>query len=175
MDRRKFIRSSATTAAAAAAATALAPAANAAGSGDKYLKSVIGLINDWKRKDIDAVLARISDDIVWYTHVGSPPKRGKAEMRAFLQAMAAGISDIRWRIYNHAVSGNRIFLEGADDFVVDADKRRVAIPYMGVMTFRGALICEWRDYFDRALFDRLKAGEPVPPEIAALLDRPGVP
>lgn len=176
MDRRKFLSHSGKTAVAAAAAGALGvDTARAGGGNDKYMKAVIGLINDWKRKDIDAVLARVTDDIVWYSHVGSPPKRGKAEMRAFLEAMAGGISDIRWRIYNHAVSGDRIFLEGADDFVTNADKRRVAIPYMGIMRFRGPLICEWRDYFDRALFDRLKAGDPVPPEIAVLLERPGVP
>jgi hypothetical protein len=56
-----------------------------------------------------------------------------------------------------------------------AENRRVAIPYMGIMAFRGTLICEWRDYFDRGLFDRLKAGETPPPEIAELLNRPAIP
>jgi limonene-1,2-epoxide hydrolase len=160
MDRRKFIRASGTTALAASAAAALTAGAGGGTSGKASIDAVIGLISDWKRKDIDAVLARVTDDIVWYTHVGSPPKHGKLEMRAFLEPMAAAVSDIRWRIYNHAVSGNRIFLEGADDFVLTAEKRRVAIPYMGIMTFRGPKISEWRDYFDRALFDKLKAGEP---------------
>jgi len=41
------------------------------------------------------------------------------------------------------------------------------------MVFRGGLLSEWRDYFDRALFNRLKAGEPIPPDTAALADRPG--
>ena len=92
-----------------------------------------------------------------------------------IEAFGAALTDVKWRIFAHAVSGQQIFLEGADDFVLIAEKRRVAIPYMGIMTFRGGLICEWRDYFDRALFDRLKAGETVPPEIAKLLDRPSVP
>lgn len=175
MDRRKFIRASGTAALAASAGAALGSGGGSSKAGKASIDAVVALISDWKRKDIDAVLARVTDDIVWYTHVGSPPKHGKVEMRAFLEAMAAGISDIRWRIYNHAVSGNRIFLEGADDFVLTEVKRRVAIPYMGIMTFRGSKISEWRDYFDRTLFDKLKAGEPVPPEIAALLDRPGVP
>ena len=66
-------------------------------------------------------------------------------------------------------------MEGVDDFVMIKDQRRVAIPYLGTMVFRDGLISEWRDYFDRGLFDRLKAGEAAPADIAALADRPGVP
>jgi limonene-1,2-epoxide hydrolase len=175
MDRRKFMLASASASIAAAPAVARAARGDSHTTGSSYIDVVTGLITDWRRKDIDAVLSRITHDIVWYTHVGSQPKRGTAEMRAFLEPMAAGISDIRWRIYNHAVSGNRIFLEGADDFVLAAENRRVAIPYMGIMAFRGSLICEWRDYFDRGLFDRLKAGETPPPEITELLNRPAIP
>lgn len=169
MNRRTFVK-------ATGASTLTAAAANSgAASKTAYIDAVKGLISDWRRKDVDAVLARVTDDIVWYSHVGTPPKIGKAAMRAFLEAFGAALSDVKWRIFGHAVSGQQIFLEGADDFVLVAEKRRVAIPYAGVMTFRAGLICEWRDYFDRALFDRLKAGEPVPPEITKLLDRPGVP
>ena len=175
MNRRSFIRISGSAALAASPAAVVSAAGRAKMADKHYINAVTGLISDWRRKDIDAVLARVADDIVWYNHVGSPPKHGKAEMRALLEPMAASITDIRWRIFNHAVDDNRIFLEGADDFVLIAEKRRVAIPYMGIMNFRGSLISEWRDYFDRALFDRLKAGEPTPPEIAVLLDRPTVP
>lgn len=167
MQRRTFIK-------ATAAGTLVASATSSGAAGDTYLDRVRGLISDWQRRDIDAVLARVTSDIVWYSHVGSPPKIGQAQMRAFLEPMAAAMSDIRWRIFGHAVRGRQIFMEGVDDFVLTAEGRRVAIPYMGVMTFRGALISEWRDYFDRALFDRLKAGAPVPPEIAKLLDRPAI-
>ena len=170
MNRRTFVKATgATTLTVAAAATSGAPSKTA------YIDAVTGLISAWRRKDIDAVLARVTDDLVWYSHVGTPPKLGKAAMRAFLEAFGSAISEVKWRIFAHAVSGQQIFLEGVDDFVLTAEKRRVAIPYMGVMTFRGSLISEWRDYFDRALFDRLKAGEPAPPEITKLLDRPGVP
>ncbi len=171
MNRRAFVKSTGATtlAASAAARTSAAP------SQTEYIDAVKGLISDWRRKDVDAVLARVTDDIVWYSHVGTAPKLGKPAMRAFLEAFGAALTDVKWRIFAHAVSGQQIFLEGADDFVLTAEQRRVAIPYMGIMTFRGGLICEWRDYFDRALFDRLKAGEPAPPEIQKLLDRPGIP
>jgi len=169
MNRRTFVKATgATTLTAVAAKSGAAPKAPS-------IDAVIGLISDWRRKDVDAVLARVTDDIVWYSHVGTPPKIGKAAMRAFLEPFGAALTDVKWRIFGHAISGQQIFVEGVDDFVLIAEKRRVAIPYAGVLTFRGSLICEWRDYFDRALFDRLKAGEPVPPEIAKLVDRPGIP
>lgn len=170
MDRRTFVK--------ATGATTLAVSAGSKGAGASdtaYLDAVTGLIFDWRRKDVDAVLARVTDDVVWYSHVGTPPKLGKAAMRAFLEPFGAALTDVKWRIFGHAVSGQQIFLEGVDDFVLVANQQRVAIPYAGVMTFRGSLISEWRDYFDRGLFDRLKAGEPAPPDITKLLDRPGIP
>lgn len=174
MKRRQFVQASGV-AALAASTTASAASTRRSGKGMASLEAVTALIADWKRKDVDAVMARITDDIVWYSHVGTPAIRGKAAMRAFLTTMAAGITDIRWRIQRHAINGNQIFMEGVDDFVMIKDQRRVAIPYLGTMVFRDGLISEWRDYFDRGLFDRLKAGEAPPPDIAALADRPGVP
>ncbi len=174
MQRRQFIQAS--SAAALAASTAVSAANKRGGKSDKAsFETVSALIVEWKRKDIDAVMAHIADDIVWHSHVGSPVIHGKAAMRAFLERMAAGITDIRWRVHFHSVSGNQIFMEGVDDFVMIDTQRRVAIPYLGTMVFRGGLISEWRDYFDRTLFDRMKAGEPTLPEIAALADRPGLP
>jgi limonene-1,2-epoxide hydrolase len=174
MKRRTFVKASAVGGLAAPAAARVAVGGASAGS-TVSIDAVKALILDWRRKDFEAVLARVTEDIVWYSHVGTPPKLGKAAMGGFLTAMAGAISDVRWRIFSYAVSGQQILMEGADDFVLTAEKRRVALPYMGVMTFRGGLISEWRDYFDRTLFDRLKAGEPAPPEIASLVDRPGIP
>jgi uncharacterized protein (TIGR02246 family) len=175
MDRRKFMLASASASIAAMPAAAHAARDGSPAGGPNYIDVVTSIITAWRRKDIDALLSRVTDDIVWYPHVGSEPRIGREQMRTYIEPMAAGISDIRWRIYNHAVSGNRIFLEGADDFVLVTEKRHVAFPYMGIMAFRGPLICEWRDYFDRGLVDRLKAGESTPPGIAELLNRPAVP
>ena len=60
-----------------------------------------------------------------------------------------------------------------DDFVSN-DGRRVVVPYAGVLRVREGRIVEWRDYFDRALFDRLKAGEPLPAYLEALANRPAL-
>ena len=47
----------------------------------------------------------------------------------------------------------------------------MVLPYAGVLVFRGGRIAEWRDYFDRGLFNKLKAGEPAPDYIVALSTR----
>ena len=50
----------------------------------------------------------------------------------------------------------------------------MVLPYAGVLTFKGDRISEWRDYFDRALFDRLKGGETMPAYLEALTTRPAL-
>lgn len=135
-----------------------------------YLEQVSLLIRDWRRLDIESVLTRVTDDIVWHSHVGSPPVLGKAAMRQMLGTLSAQMSDVRWRIFDYAERENRIFLEGVDDFVT-VEGRRVVIPYAGVLVFRGVLVSEWRDYFDRGVFNRIKAGDPMPEHLQSLAAR----
>jgi limonene-1,2-epoxide hydrolase len=167
MDRRLFMQASAAVpllAAGSVAATTAAP---------DYFAITQAMITAWRGKDLEGMLAHIDDDIVWHSHVGSPPIVGKTAMREFAGKLTAQMNDIKWRIFATATSGNRVFLEGVDDFVSN-EGRRVVLPYAGVLAFKDARIVEWRDYFDRALFDRLKAGEPMPDYLQALADRPAL-
>ncbi len=168
MDRRAFIQTTASVTLAASAAGA--GAAKRRTVMPNNIQHVTGLINDWRRKDIKAVLARVTDDIAWHTHVGSPTVNGKAAMEQVLNTLATQMNDVKWRIFHYAENENRIFLEGVDDFV-SPEGRRIVIPYAGVLAFRGTLIAEWRDYFDRNLFNKLKAGEAAPDYIEALTNR----
>jgi limonene-1,2-epoxide hydrolase len=164
MDRRSFIQASATVPLAAAGSVA------AAEPRQDYLAIVSAMITSWRNRDLEGMLSHIDDDIVWHSHVGSPPFVGKAAMRDFATKLTAQMNDIRWAIFDCAQHGNRLFVEGVDDYVT-AEGRRVVIPYAGVLAFKGDKISEWRDYFDRALFDRLKAGEPLPDYLQALTKR----
>lgn len=167
MDRRHFVH---VVVAAPLAVAGSAGAAAAATDTPDYLAVAKAMITAWRARDLEGMLAHIDDDIVWHSHVGSPPVLGKAAMRDFATKLTAQMNDIRWRIFDVAQNGNRLFLEGVDDYV-SAEGRRVVLPYAGVLAFRGARISEWRDYFDRALFDRLKAGEPLPDYLQALTTR----
>ena len=167
MDRRLFLQAS------AAVPLLAAGSAVAATAKHDYFAITRKMITAWRARDLEGMLAHIDDDIVWHSHVGSPPIVGKAAMREFASKLTAQMNDIQWRIFETATNGNRVFLEGVDDFVTN-EGRRVVQPYAGILVFKDARIVEWRDYFDRAVFDRLKAGEPMPDYLQALADRPAL-
>ena len=130
------------------------------------------VIEAWQAKDIDGVLSHMADDVVWhYAAPALPPVRGKPAARKLLQRFGADMHGIQWRIFAHAEAGDRLFVEGVDDYTT-TDGRRVAAPYAGVLEFRGDLICGWRDYVDLGVMDAQKAGEPLSAQVLALLDRP---
>jgi len=135
-----------------------------------HFERVKALIMAWRRKDLAAVLELCADDIVWYSHVGSPPIVGKVTMQGFMEKLAGQMQIVRWRIFHYAENNDIVFTEGVDDFT-SPDGKNVAIPYAGVFRFKEGKIIEWRDYFDRASFDRYKAGEVPAEHMSALIAR----
>lgn len=136
------------------------------------------VINHWRRKDATAVLAAMTDDIVWHiAATAKPPVVGKAAAAEFLRTFGGIISDqpgsIRWRIFNHSETADRLFVEGVDEFD-GKDGRTVVAPYVGVIEFRGDKICGWRDYVDYGTIEKQRAGDPVPAHVAGLAGRPAV-
>lgn len=136
---------------------------------------LLQVIEAWQAKDIEGVLSHMDDDIVWhYAAAAMPPVRGKASARKLLNRFQADMHAIQWRIFAHAESGDRLFLEGVDDYTT-ADGKRVATPYAGVLDFRGDLIVGWRDYVDLGVAAEQKSGAPLTPQVEMLLDRPVAP
>lgn len=114
----------------------------------------------------------MDDEIVWhYAAPAMPPVRGKSAARKLLQRFQADMHGIQWRIFAYAETGDRLFIEGVDDYRT-TDGQRVAVPYAGVLEFRGDLIIGWRDYVDLAVIEQQKAGQPLTRQVEALLDRP---
>ena len=138
---------------------------------DKY-KIMRQVIDAWTARDIDGVLAHMADDIVWhYAAAIAPPLKGKASARKLLEKMAAETSDLNWRIFDYAERGDRLFIEGAEDYLAQ-NGVRVATAYAGVLEFRGALICAWRDYLDIGAVEAQQAGKPTPNWITTMIERP---
>ena len=138
---------------------------------DKYgiLRQVI---DAWTARDIDGVLAHLADDIVWhYAAAIAPPLKGKASARKLLVKMADEASDLHWRIFDYAERGERLFIEGAEDYLA-SNGARVATAYAGVLEFRGDLIVAWRDYLDIGVVEAQKGGQATPNWITAMIDRP---
>lgn len=133
------------------------------------------IIDVWCRdQDIDAVLAHLSDDLVWhYSAISQPPKHGKTGAREFLEAYKAKVRNPRWRIFRIAETQDALFVEGVDEFDT-ANGHHAVVPYMGILEFDGDLITGWRDYFDRGSADRSAAGTPLPDFTAALTARRAV-
>ncbi len=130
------------------------------------------VIEAWKRKDIDAVINAMADNIVWhYAAAIAPPARGKSEARAFIEKFGAGIGEVKWRIFHHAETADRLFVEGVDEYVTK-DGVDVAAPYAGIIEFTGDKISGWRDYVDRGTIDAMKAGGGYPDHVKELIARP---
>lgn len=130
------------------------------------------VIAAWKRKDVDYIIDEMADDVVWhYAAAIAPPARGKAEARAFIAKFGADVGAVRWRIFAHAETADRLFVEGVDEYD-DKAGRTIIAPYAGIIEFRGDKITGWRDYVDAGVIAAMKAGGPVPPQVAELVGRP---
>ena len=132
------------------------------------------LIAAWTAGDIDAALGFMTDDIIWHYAAGAaPPLIGTAKARKFLDRFKADITGVRWRLFDYAERGERLFVEGVDEFRTNAG-HWVAAPYAGVLTFRGPLICDWRDYVDVGVMDAQRGGEGRSAWVAAMIERPAL-
>ena len=134
----------------------------------KHIDVVNSLIDTWKTLDIEGVLDHLTDDIEYHYIVGERPLIGKAWVRRFLQKFGAGQKDIRWRIVNYASNGDKLLVEGVDDYI-DATGVRVRTPYMGSFEFRDGKICRWRDYVDTGLIKQAKSGSEFPEWLETLI------
>jgi len=129
------------------------------------------MIVAWQAKDIDKVLTFLHDEVVWHYAAGPmPPVRGKATAAKLLGRFTADMHGIQWRIFAHAESGDRLFVEGVDEYT-SADGKRIAAPYAGVLEFKDGLIIGWRDYVDIGVIAAQKAGEPITAQVESLLAR----
>lgn len=137
----------------------------------EILKRLIGC---WQAGDIEGALGFMTDDIIWhYAAAVAPAVRGKDKARKFLTGFKARIREVDWRIFDWAERGERLFVEGVDQYL-SAEGGRVCAPYAGVLEFRGELICAWRDYVDVGVLSAQERGEPRSAWVAALVERPAL-
>ena len=126
----------------------------------------LAIIEAWKAKDIDLVLSHMDDEIVWHSRRSRRQATAEGQAvsaRKFLTRFFGGqIHDIRWRVFHHAEVGDRLFVEGVDEYITDAGVT-VAAPYAGVIEFRGDLVVGWR--LRRRLGDRQTDGGRAPSPI----------
>jgi len=99
----------------------------------------------WVADDLDAVMRLCTDDVV-AINVPIGPLRGQAAVRDFFTRFGRGITGKRYDVQRILVDGDAAVVEGVEHYLKGG--RAVSLPYMSTFLFRGALIREWRDYFD---------------------------
>ena len=104
-------------------------------------------IDHWNRRDIDAIVGALSEDIE-YQNLPLPAMHGRAAVRTFIAPNLQRVTRMEWITHSLAVSADsrRVLTERTDNFHFGG--RCVSVPVMGVFEFRGALIARWRDYAD---------------------------
>jgi ketosteroid isomerase-like protein len=99
------------------------------------------------RRDKAAVLALVTDDVVYHYHVGSKPLHGPDKIGKFLDNYWGRSKDPLWRVDTAAETGNKLLVEGYEEYTDTQTGQRVTNRYMGIMEFRDGKIAGWRDYF----------------------------
>lgn len=118
------------------------------------------IINAWRKGDVDTVMTYFSDDIEFHSLIGRDPHRGKKEVREFLNQLGGSMTENRMRIVRAEESGADLLVEGIEDFI-DSQGRHIQIPYMGAYRIEDGKVTRWRDYFDPAIAERARNGEPL--------------
>ena len=114
---------------------------------DTAIRIVRDFCAAWDRMDWDAVLAALSDDIL-YHNIPMAPVEGIAAFKAFLAGFP--VSAAEFEIHQIAGAGDVVLTERTDRFVIAG--KSVVIRVMGTFVIKDGKISEWRDYFDLAEF-----------------------
>lgn len=100
-----------------------------------------------ERRDRAAILAMVTPDLEYHYHVGSKPVKGPEGLGRFLDNYWGRSKDPVWQITSFAQDGDKLLMEGWEEFTDTTNGERVNNRYMGVMEFRDGKIARWRDYF----------------------------
>src|SRR4051794_33117053 len=98
-----------------------------------------------ERKDVDAALELVTDDIE-YDNVPMPTVHGKEATRDFLGPFADASDEIQWVVHRQVANDDTVFNERTDRF--RNGDHWLELPVVGVWVVRDGLIALWRDYFD---------------------------
>lgn len=111
---------------------------------EKNERFVLAFFEKWNSNDVEGIIADFAQDAV-YQNMPTPPMRGIAEIREFLEAFFSAFQ-ISIHTTTIASSGEMVLTERDD--ILRGEAGRCDLPIMGVMRVVDGKIIEWRDYFD---------------------------
>jgi limonene-1,2-epoxide hydrolase len=107
---------------------------------------VTALIRANESRDIDAVVALMTDDVE-YENVGMGVCSGHDEVRALLGPFYGGAERVAWEVLAQIESGTTVMNERVDRFYL-AGGKEAAVRVAGYFEVAGDKVRRWRDYFD---------------------------
>ena len=107
---------------------------------------VTAFIQTLERKDIDAAVLMLSEDVS-YENVPIQPIVGREAVRTALGAFLNAATRVEWVVSRTVASGNAVVNERVDRFEING--KWLDLPVAGVFEVSDdGLITLWRDYFD---------------------------
>jgi limonene-1,2-epoxide hydrolase len=102
-----------------------------------------------ERKDVEAAVALVSDDVS-YENMPMQPIVGPEAMAATLEMFLAPASEVEWPVLRQFEVGNVVINERLDRFKIGDGW--LELPIAGVFEVVDGRIRLWRDYFDMATY-----------------------
>ena len=99
-----------------------------------------------ERKDVDAAVAMLSEDVS-YENVPMSPIAGREAVATTLHGFLGMASEVDWPVQREVVAGNTLMNERVDRFKIGDGWLELPVAGVFVVTDDG-LINLWRDYFD---------------------------
>jgi len=110
------------------------------------LQVVERMVAAWDAADLDGIVDMFAEDGVLHSMMAQPVQ-GRAALRAHLAPLFEGLESLTLQLRNVVVSGNTVFLERVDEFVIRG--KPGAVPVVGVLEVEQGKVKVWREYFDR--------------------------
>jgi limonene-1,2-epoxide hydrolase len=121
---------------------------------DEVVRAFVAAI---ERKEIDAALALVADDVV-YDNVPIGTVTGPDGIRGALSRLLGTAEQIEWVTRHQVSAGDVVMNERLDRFQLG--DRWVEVPVAGLFVLRDGRIALWRDYFDLATYRRQTSPAP---------------
>ena len=118
--------------------------------------TVTALIRANEARDVDAVLALLTDDVA-YENVPMSVLSGHDEVRAMLGPFLTSATRVEWEVLEQVEQGNVVMNERVDRFWLPGDQK-IELRVAGLFKVRDGKVDVWRDYFDLAAFNAQTSG-----------------
>lgn len=115
----------------------------------QHIDTMHELISASTAQDKDRFLSFFAADVEYILHTSARPLKGLDWLGRFLDKYFADMTDVVWRIDRWAQNGNKLLVEGYEEYRERATGKRVGHPYMGIVEFNDqGKITAMRDYFE---------------------------